>query len=66
MRFQFHKGTIRTEQGRADAAQHILFQFHKGTIRTFKRQNYVLFHISVFQFHKGTIRTVTRCYPLDL
>ena len=32
--FQFHKGTIRTKEGRGLLMQVLLFQFHKGTIRT--------------------------------
>ena len=38
--FQFHKGTIRTDMGRAVEGIVLLFQFHKGTIRTsHKRRN---------------------------
>ena len=33
-KFQFHKGTIRTEEGWSNAYQSSPFQFHKGTIRT--------------------------------
>ena len=34
VRFQFHKGTIRTNESLYVVVQTILFQFHKGTIRT--------------------------------
>ena len=33
-KFQFHKGTIRTNVGQAANANVPQFQFHKGTIRT--------------------------------
>ena len=32
--FQFHKGTIRTKEGKEVQLPFSLFQFHKGTIRT--------------------------------
>ena len=32
--FQFHKGTIRTEQSSIKDVGGFVFQFHKGTIRT--------------------------------
>ena len=32
--FQFHKGTIRTQQGYDPPGSGDRFQFHKGTIRT--------------------------------
>ena len=35
MKFQFHKGTIRTTGLTSNLLGGILFQFHKGTIRTF-------------------------------
>ena len=35
-RFQFHKGTIRTEVPEDATEENPLFQFHKGTIRTGK------------------------------
>ena len=34
MRFQFHKGTIRTDQSFLAGWRRNEFQFHKGTIRT--------------------------------
>ena len=33
-KFQFHKGTIRTDKKIYDRELSALFQFHKGTIRT--------------------------------
>ena len=53
--FQFHKGTIRTQNIIKMGYDNQLFQFHKGTIRTFcSKLTTVPFK---FQFHKGTIRT---------
>ena len=60
-KFQFHKGTIRTDYFNGVLPTPQLFQFHKGTIRT-------LIHLALktliplFQFHKGTIRTTERVY----
>ena len=34
IKFQFHKGTIRTDGGNKCSASSAVFQFHKGTIRT--------------------------------
>ena len=34
LKFQFHKGTIRTLQGKNHTRPSRPFQFHKGTIRT--------------------------------
>ena len=34
MKFQFHKGTIRTDEGTWMLMLSTEFQFHKGTIRT--------------------------------
>ena len=33
--FQFHKGTIRTDDAAEGMITFLRFQFHKGTIRTF-------------------------------
>ena len=38
-KFQFHKGTIRTQFGSESVVNLNLFQFHKGTIRTFRSLN---------------------------
>ena len=55
-KFQFHKGTIRTNTALSFLFPLFLFQFHKGTIRT--SEDYRLSSLlSAFQFHKGTIRT---------
>ena len=59
-KFQFHKGTIRTNREKPCTDWHTQFQFHKGTIRT----SYLAAQrdkLTKFQFHKGTIRT-----PLNL
>ena len=53
--FQFHKGTIKTNNDKTWCKDAHPFQFHKGTIKTcltpYKRV------LLVFQFHKGTIKT---------
>ena len=54
--FQFHKGTIRTDQETDAARQQHQFQFHKGTIRTLQTRQEIP-SAEEFQFHKGTIRT---------
>ena len=33
-KFQFHKGTIKTDHGRNNRQPFAEFQFHKGTIKT--------------------------------
>ena len=54
--FQFHKGTIRTQDAFVDYYNVPAFQFHKGTIRTFTSVTTSSAR-TTFQFHKGTIRT---------
>ena len=54
--FQFHKGTIRTNDIKAVRNLDYKFQFHKGTIRTRSGTGFCVGWI-LFQFHKGTIRT---------
>ena len=54
-RFQFHKGTIKTNP-RTEGQMRQRFQFHKGTIKTAKK-NDSNHHTPLFQFHKGTIKT---------
>ena len=39
LKFQFHKGTIRTQSVKFQKLYFRLFQFHKGTIRTNKQLN---------------------------
>ena len=56
MRFQFHKGTIRTFCCKFTTSLSQAFQFHKGTIRT-KFKCLIMYYLKLFQFHKGTIRT---------
>ena len=34
MKFQFHKGTIKTTKGQFEKGRAKTFQFHKGTIKT--------------------------------
>ena len=53
--FQFHKGTIKTEQVANNMKVGQAFQFHKGTIKTYVATGKLL--NSLFQFHKGTIKT---------
>ena len=46
--FQFHKGTIRTEELSPLLAEFVKFQFHKGTIRTSQgRCHRASLHISI-------------------
>ena len=42
-KFQFHKGTIRTNGSIDIETKCIVFQFHKGTIRTPKALKYAAF-----------------------
>ena len=37
--FQFHKGSIRTNQSIKEVTESDMFQFHKGSIRTFLQRN---------------------------
>ena len=56
LRFQFHKGTIKTRNLLRAVRLSQAFQFHKGTIKTSaKLPNFI--QTSEFQFHKGTIKT---------
>ena len=56
LRFQFHKGTIKTRHHRYTLYHFPKFQFHKGTIKTITAQLLVPADM-LFQFHKGTIKT---------
>ena len=58
VRFQFHKGTIKTmeQEENANIAWRT-FQFHKGTIKT-SVLNQIMVQQYEFQFHKGTIKTL--------
>ena len=49
LRFQFHKGTIRTASGVSSVGSIASFQFHKGTIRTSIRgtENIIDLYISI-------------------
>ena len=48
MKFQFHKGTIRTGIFLFFGQEHHTFQFHKGTIRTYgETKNNVQAEISI-------------------
>ena len=55
LRFQFHKGAIRTSAARVASGGAAAFQFHKGAIRTAQMMPSDFSY--VFQFHKGAIRT---------
>ena len=61
MKFQFHKGTIKTDTWTTAQVNAQAFQFHKGTIKTGTiktRKQYSIRHTRrMFQFHKGTIKT---------
>ena len=56
LKFQFHKGTIKTEFQPKSYKSNNLFQFHKGTIKTQLTQDSAMLD-KLFQFHKGTIKT---------
>ena len=59
LRFQFHKGSIRTRFGYVNKNDdYSQFQFHKGSIRTLHVFHPDVYSCRVFQFHKGSIRTV--------
>ena len=56
MPFQFHKGSINTEDLLTEETTSAKFQFHKGSINTdaWNLRNYFTIE---FQFHKGSINT---------
>ena len=61
LKFQFHKGTIKTKRGTPRSCCANQFQFHKGTIKT--KEKYGEIKPSwIFQFHKGTIKTLRELY----
>ena len=56
-RFQFHKGTIKTQNTDQLLTVHII---NFNSIKVRLKQNFNLddkFGVSLFQFHKGTIKT---------
>ena len=55
-KFQFHKGTIKTNFSMVSSWLISAFQFHKGTIKTHGINVFGELQI-LFQFHKGTIKT---------
>ena len=54
--FQFHKGTIRTNEARWNEAKHLNFNSIKVRLEQMG-DNTTAALVSAFQFHKGTIRT---------
>ena len=56
-KFQFHKGTIKTDLSHRHMFTAQPFQFHKGTIKT-RISPTTSRPSSEFQFHKGTIKTI--------
>ena len=54
--FQFHKGTIRTEEDSIYDMR--LANFNSIKVRLEQRTDFVYYAECEFQFHKGTIRTV--------
>ena len=58
MKFQFHKGTIKSFQRLPYDLALTQFQFHKGTIKSTDCRG-VTSIVSPFQFHKGTIKSKT-------
>ena len=57
LKFQFHKGTIKTGTTRRKGSACRRFQFHKGTIKTGAVDKIGKLAHMLFQFHKGTIKT---------
>ena len=55
LKFQFHKGAIRTLSVNMRLKNNTQFQFHKGAIRTYYESPEGF--AGGFQFHKGAIRT---------
>ena len=55
-KFQFHKGTIRTDFGKPVKLKRVNFNFIKVRLERIGKGNGVSFN--KFQFHKGTIRTL--------
>ena len=55
--FQFHKGTIRTEEDSIYDMR--LANFNSIKVRLEQRTDFVYYAECEFQFHKGTIRTHT-------
>ena len=64
IRFQFHKGTIRTWCSMRSTTLTIYFNSIKVRLEPLACN--ILFDIASFQFHKGTIRTYTPLYVYAL
>ena len=56
MEFQFHKGSIQTENKPIYLKLIVKFQFHKGSIQTGYDEDKKAIPVQ-FQFHKGSIQT---------
>ena len=56
--FQFHKGSIKTNNIKAYVVGVNKFQFHKGSIKTDLGEAHFVV-ADMFQFHKGSIKTWT-------
>ncbi len=63
-RFQFHKGSIKTEITRLFAVSSNAFQFHKGSIKTEEAKVKLIIQ-ALFQFHKGSIKTESASTPKE-
>ena len=63
-KFQFHKGTIRTEE--ANARANIASNFNSIKVRLEQKSHYPYQHKNQFQFHKGTIRTAEEHGPQSI
>ena len=55
LKFQFHKGTIRTEEQKDRCKIALYFNSIKVQLELYIRKMFII--IRKFQFHKGTIRT---------
>jgi len=55
--FQFHNGSIKTQQSGYAKTIDEVFQFHNGSIKTIMAQLLAM-GLNMFQFHNGSIKTV--------
>ena len=65
IRFQFHKGAIKTKRGESEPDRYLCFNSIKVRL---KHSRGVSFRMrKLFQFHKGAIKTIDLCevFPCD-
>ena len=61
LEFQFHKGTIKTEDWQGEAHSRLHFNSIKVQLKLGLRKRKK--RVVLFQFHKGTIKTFTSTIP---